>query len=203
MLRIILTMLGEVLKFLFIWSVILVCIASVASLLFGVLPEYSTFIGVFYIIFDTSLGNYDFSVFDNYTGAGGVVFGKLFITCTVLINNVVLLNFVIAILADTYSKLAKESLGIYYDGIISRIPIYEDDIRYGGLIVGTPPFNILALPMIPYYMLETNQKRLRRVNDIFTKVMFVPLALIITAIFMVQNLILLPFAYLAAIYKKM
>lgn len=106
MLRIILTMLGEVLKFLFIWAVVMVCIASVASLLFGALPQYSTFIGVFYIIFDTSFGNYDFSVFEGFTGFGGEVFCKIFITSTVLINNIVLLNFVIAILADTYSKLA-------------------------------------------------------------------------------------------------
>ena len=182
MLRIILTMLGEVIKFLFIWSVVLVCIASVATLMFGELAEYSTFMNVLYIIFDTSLGNYDFSVFENYSR--GKIVGELFTVFAVLINNIVLLNFVIAILADTYSKLASESLGIYYDGIISRIPIYEDDVRYGGLIVGTPPFNILALPMVPYYLFETDQKRLRRVNDIFTKVMFAPVALIITAIFM-------------------
>ena len=194
-------MLGEVIKFLFIWSVVLVCIASVASLMFGELSEYSTFMDVLYIIFDTSLGNYNFDVFENYSR--GKIVGELFTVFAVLINNIVLLNFVIAILADTYSKLAAESLGIYYDGIISRIPIYEDDIRYGGLIVGTPPFNILALLMIPYYLFETDQKRLRRVNDIFTKVMFAPVALIITAIFMALNCILLPFAYFAAIYKKL
>ena len=72
-----------------------------------------------------------------------------------------MLNFIIAILADTYAKLSTQSLGLYYDGLISRIPIYEDDIFYGGLIVGVPPFNMLALPMIPFYLLVKDEDKLR------------------------------------------
>ncbi len=86
----------------------------------------------------------------------------------VLINCIVLLNFIIAILADTYGKLSAQSLGIYYDGIIARIPVYEDDSRYGGLIVGCPPFNVLALLMTPFYCCTKSEKRLRRVNHRFT-----------------------------------
>ena len=86
--------------------------------------------------------------------------------------------------------------------MISRIPVYEDDSRYGGLIVGIPPFNILALVMIPFYALITNEDQLRRMNDFFTKAMFLPIALGYTALFMAVNLLLLPFAYLAAIVKK-
>ena len=64
MLRIILNMIGDVLKFLFIWSVVIICLASVASLLFGELPEFTTFTDVFLNIFGTSQGNYDMTVFD-------------------------------------------------------------------------------------------------------------------------------------------
>ena len=119
-----------------------------------------------------------------------------------MINNIVLLNFIIAILADTYSKLANDSLGIYYDGIIARIPIYEDDDRYGGLIVGTPPFNILSILMIPFYLLVKDEQTLRKGNDILVKVMFAPLALVFLTLFMALNLLLLPFAYLTAVVKK-
>ena len=64
MLRIILNMFGDVFKFLFIWSVVIICLASVASLLFGELPEFTTFTDVFLNIFGTSQGNYDMTVFD-------------------------------------------------------------------------------------------------------------------------------------------
>ena len=94
-------------------------------------------------------------------------------------------------------------LGIYYDGVIARIPIYEDDPRYGGLIVVTPPFNVFAVLMIPFYVYIKDKKKLIRMNDLFTKAMFMPIAIMITAMFMVINLILLPFAYFAAIFKKL
>ena len=70
----------------------------------------------------------------------------------IILNSIVMLNFVIAILAGTYSELMPNSLGLYYDGVISRIPVYEDDTKYGGLILGTPPFNFLAVLMVPFYV---------------------------------------------------
>lgn len=62
-LRIIMVMFGDVLKFLFIWSLIILTIASIAALLFGELAEYADFIDVLLIIFDTGMGNYDFDTF--------------------------------------------------------------------------------------------------------------------------------------------
>ena len=112
------------------------------------------------------------------------------------------MNFIIAILSDTYSKLSTQSLGIYYDGIISRIPVYEYDARYGGLIMGTPPMNVLAVPLLPVYFFVKNQDTLISLNDKFTRVQYLPLAIIFTAIFAVLNLCIVPFAYLSALIKK-
>ena len=114
-----------------------------------------------------------------------------------------LLNFVIAILADVYSKLSTQSLGIYYDGIIARIPIFEDDARYGGLIVGTIPFNCITFPLIPFYIMTTNERTLIKFNDAVTKILFLPLALVSLVVFIAANLVLLPFAYIFAILRKL
>ena len=65
MLRIIITMFGDVLKFIFIWSVVLICLTSVAYLLFGELTDYKSFIEVFFTIFGTGMGNYDLEVFED------------------------------------------------------------------------------------------------------------------------------------------
>ena len=105
----------------------------------------------------------------------------------------------IAIQADTYAKFTKDQLGIYYDGVIARIPIYEDDNRYGGLIVGTPPINVLAILMIPFYCCVKDEKTLRWGNDLFTRFLFAPIAILITLTFMAINLLLIPFAYISAI----
>ena len=68
--------------------------------------------------------------------------------------------------------------------------------------MGMPPFNTLALLMIPFYLFVKNESVLIRVNDIFTKVLYAPIALLITLLFIVLNALLLPFAYFAAILKK-
>ena len=200
-LRIILSMVGEVAKFLVIWSIMLICLSSMATLLFGELSEYSEFIEVFFTVFSTGIANYDMNVFDALEASE--MLGRIFIAFAVLANCVVLLNFIIAILADTFSKLSMRSLGIYYDGLIARIPVYEDDARYGGLIVGLPPFNVIALLMVPFYCCVKDERTLRNVNNKFTQILFIPIALVFTAIFMAFNLLLLPFAFLAAIYKKL
>ena len=194
-------MAGEVFKFLLIWAVVLVCLTSVATLLFGELEAYRSFVETLFLVFDTGLGNYDMSSFDDLSL--GKIVGEVFLLFAVLVNCIVLLNFIIAILADTYSKLSSQSLGIYYDGVIARIPVYEDDSRYGGLIVTMPPFNVLAIFMVPFYVLIKDEKKLRKLNDQFTQVMFAPSALIITLVFAVSNLLLVPFAYFGALYKKL
>ena len=201
MLRIIIVMVGDVLTFLFVWILVLMCLSAAASLLFGSLDEYSEFFNVFIIEFDTGIGNYDFAPFDNLDL--GPKIGKGFIILSAIINLVIMLNFIIAILADTYSNLSQNRLGLYYDGIIARIPIYEDDDRYGGLIIGTPPFNILAFIMIPFYVFVKDEDTLRRGNNVFSMILYAPLALVFTAIYMTCSLALVPFAYLAATMKKM
>ena len=200
MLRIVIVMVSDVLKFLAIWIVILVCLASVSNLLFGDITGYAKFFQTLQLMFGTGLGNYDLGAFEN--SQFDKLVGEIFIVIAVLINSVVLLNFIIAILADTYSKLSVQSLGIYYDGIIARIPLYEDDMRYGGLIVAAPPLNLLAVVMIPFYLFIKDDRRLRQVNDAYTKFSFLPLALFLTLIFMVLNLVSLPFAFIVAIMKK-
>ena len=155
---------------------------------------------VFLILFQAALGEIDFEPFENLTI--GKIYGEVFLVFVVIINCIVLLNFIIAILAATYSKLSESSLGIYYDGIIARIPIYEDDIRYGSLIVGSPPFNFLSIILVPFFCCIKNEERLKSINNAFTMLMFFPLALLLTIVFMVLNVTMLPFAYLTAIFKK-
>ena len=42
-------------------------------------------------------------------------------------------------------------------------------MKYGGLIIGTPPFNVLAILLIPYYLCVKDEEKLIAVNNVFTK----------------------------------
>ena len=63
LLRIIAQMIGEVTKFLGIWSIILAILSSVGSILFGRMTSYEGFVKTFFHIFATGLGNYDLDEF--------------------------------------------------------------------------------------------------------------------------------------------
>ncbi len=91
-------------------------------------------------------------------------------------------------------------MGLYYDGIIARIPVYEDDFRYGSLIITTPPFSIFAIFLLPIFCWTKDERRLSHINDLFTKICYAPVAIIFTVVFAIFNLLMLPFAYLSAIY---
>ena len=113
-----------------------------------------------------------------------------------------MINFIIAILADTYSKYMKSSLGLYYDGVIQRIPLYEDDSRYGGLIIGSPPFNIAAIVLVPFYCCIKDERRLISINEKFNKAIYAPIALISAILFAAINMLLMPLAYIVAMFTK-
>ena len=72
----------------------------------------------------------------------GVVFQCFFL----LVNTVLMLNFVIAILTSTFEYYDNKQLGLYYEVIVGIIPSMEYDEKYGSLICAQPPFNLLIFP---------------------------------------------------------
>ena len=65
MLRIIIAMIGEVLRFLLIWAVVLISLSSTNYLLFGDVDEYGNAIEVIFVKFGTGLGSFDWSLFED------------------------------------------------------------------------------------------------------------------------------------------
>ena len=86
--------------------------------------------------------------------------------------------------------------------VIAKVPIYQNDERYGGLLVVPPPFNVLSPLLIIPFLLVKEEYYLRKMNSIFCKITFLPQALFLGCFFVIGNVILLPFGYLAGIYKK-
>lgn len=50
-----------------------------------------------------------------------------------LVNLVLLLNYVIAILSSTYAAYEDKKLGLYYEVIVASFPAMEYDDRYGAI----------------------------------------------------------------------
>ena len=78
----------------------------------------------------------------------GICFHMILITS----NAILLINLVIALMSDTYTKLTDVKLGLYSQGIIEAIPCYKNNKYYGGLIVMIPPLNVLSFLLLPCYL---------------------------------------------------
>ena len=203
MLRIIEAMFIDVGKFLVILVIILIACTSITFLLFSYdVEEYDTVEKVFFNVFGTSLANYEMSVFTENEGRYDALVGEIILLILLILNSIVLTNFIIAILAETFSKLMSVSLGLYYDGVIQKVPAYNYDERYGGLIIAYLPVSIFSVFLIPVYMLISNEEQLKQITHIYSKIIYIPLCVIMVLFTLVFNMILTPFAYIFAILKK-
>lgn len=113
-----------------------------------------------------------------------------------------LLNLVIAIMSTTYAEFAEVKLGLYLQGIIEAIPSYKNNKQYGGLIVMTPPLNLIAYLLLPFYHCIKDKQKLRNFNSVVCKIIYSPLALIVTIFFEAISLLLTPLAWVKVIVHK-
>ena len=64
------------------------------------------------MFFASALGDWDFSMYEEL-GPSKKYFGIVFHILVICINMLLLLNLVIAIMADTYSRFAEVNIGLY------------------------------------------------------------------------------------------
>jgi len=150
MLRMILAMIGDLGNFLvFLFYIILIFVA-VGVCIFVELAEYNSFKTATLTLFDATLGNYDYTIFKGgylYSQA----FGYTYLTIFLILGNILMLNFLIAILSNTYAVLEPQSQGLYLDALISVRHDKMYDPHYSGLICAPFPLNSLSTPFIPLY----------------------------------------------------
>ena len=70
-------------------------------------------------ILDSSMGNYDFGVFEEVGDQGQKDFGKVFLMTTVIIFTILILNLIIAILSNTYNIFDPYSNALYLSKILA------------------------------------------------------------------------------------
>jgi len=134
-----------------------VILYSLMTIMFGIVGninfiyDLTEFEGMFesiLTVIDASLGNYDITIFDKIESGGMAVFGKVYMISIIVMFNILLMNLVIAILANTYSEFESGSTGLYLSKILSTRDEVEYDQNYGAFLSAMPPINILQFPFI-------------------------------------------------------
>ena len=91
---------------------------------------------------DASLGNYDMTVYKAIRDPYTRLFGELLIMIVVVIFNILLMNFIIAILANTYSIFDARSNGLYLAKILSSRAELNYDQSLGAFLLSMPIINL-------------------------------------------------------------
>ena len=153
--------------------------------------------GLLYL-FSASLGNFDFSLFTQDETYLSKQYGWIYLILFLVFTNIILINFLIAILSNKYTEMETKKKILYNRKILEIKQIQAEDKYYSCLIASFVPLNIFILPFVPFVFFCKSEK----FNKILLYICYFPMALIGIIAFTAASVILLPFAYIIFIYSS-
>ena len=193
MLTILTKMIIEISKFLLIYLMFFLIFSSSGRLLFNALPSFKDNTSTILTLFSASLGNFSFSIFKDPLNAVSLTNSYIYLALFLLISNVILLNFIIAILTSIYEVLKSKSKVIYLAEIVKCQSVFGFNEYYSSMISLFIPLNLFFLPLAPLIFILKSKK----LNLVLLHISYIPVLIIGTAIFGVCSVMLIPFAYIA------
>ncbi|CDW85311.1 transient receptor potential cation subfamily member 4 [Stylonychia lemnae] len=200
LIKIVESMLVDIGQFAVVWIINLVFFACVGMLLFGEIEVYDHFQDTIIMFIESALGDWNLHIYDDLKI--GPYFGKIYHLVFLIFNMVLMLNLMIAILSTTFSILQEKKLALYYDGVIEAIPQYKYDKTYGSMICAFPPMNLIIFPFNIFGKMIKDKIILRKLDDFLMKIAYLPVLILSLTLFVIGNLIALPFAYLFTVSLK-
>lgn len=129
--------------------------------------------------------------------------GLVFTICIVLCFNIIILNLIIAILANTYNIFDNKSNGLYLSKILmSRDEMIYDE-NYGSFLSAMPPLNFVQIPALPIAMfLRQKHPLVLSANKLVMQIQYVMFMMIFFLLFIIGSWVLNPIAYIVGILDK-
>ena len=191
-------MIIEISKFLLIYGMFFLIFSSSGRLLFNGLSSFKDNTSTVITLFSASLGNFSFSMFDDPNNVVSSFNSYAYLVLFLVISNVILLNFIIAILTSIYEVLKAKSTIIYLTQIVKWRSVFGYNEYYSSMISLFIPLNIIMLPLVPFILILKSKK----LNLILLHISYVPVLIIGTIVFFWISIILIPFAYYALLNQN-
>lgn len=86
--------------------------------------------------------------------------------------------------------------------LLGSMSSYKWNSHYGALITAPVPFNLIPFLFAPLFIVIKDANTLRKMNWFFAIIGYLPIALLLNVLYISANFAMLPFAYLAALAKK-
>ena len=123
----ILVMFNDVAQFIAIWFFVLIGFSTVGFVTFQEVPSLRKFTDSLTYFMQASFGSFDLTVFDDAYLPDRPDLNRIaiyFVLLYVFLNLIILINVVIAMMADTYGYMTSQKLGIYSHSVIKAAPAY-------------------------------------------------------------------------------
>ena len=191
-------MMYDITIFMILFGIELIIFASIGTLLFSSISDYSDLYTTIKTLFEVAMGSWDFSVLSSNNKSAYL--GDIFTFFVVIINNILLLNLLIAILASTYALLENKKNVMYIIEILKLRSSLEYDKNCSSLVSAFPPLNFIIALFSPFIVCMKNSSWL---NTILFHIEYLPLLVLISAVYWTLNILLIPIAYFKGIFINM
>jgi len=129
--------------------------------------------------------------------------GQLLTITAVVLFNILLLNLVIAILANTYSIFDARSNGLYLAKILSSRDELNYDQSFGAFLLSIPVINLIQLPVLPLAMsFSYGNPILMKINNSLMIAQYTLFMFIMFMAFIVVSIVLIPLAWIIGTIDK-
>jgi hypothetical protein len=170
--------------------------AIIGNTIFGDIYEFRNLASAMFTLFKATLQNYDIELM-----AGtkfGVYLGYVYFNTYIVLNVILFLNLIVAQLANAYKKLKKRGKVFYLLTTLSVREISEADDKYSSVISVFFPISTLNL-IFGSIVLAAKSPTF---NLVMLHIYFLPVMLVVLALFIAYQAIILPFAYLKVVGHK-
>ncbi|KAL4429104.1 hypothetical protein ABPG74_015132 [Tetrahymena malaccensis] len=179
----------QVFSVLFIFSLDILAFASLLYLLSSYrLSIYDSFPNSIRTLIATTLGTFDYN---NMSLSESIIQTVFLFT-----SNVIMINLLIAILTTTYSQITQMSSVEYALILFEEYYIGKFDKNYSLLIAFPPPINFFQLLFSWVLFFQ----KLININQVFQKIGYTLLLLVVYALFISINIVLVPFTWFKMIF---
>jgi len=192
-------MLLDLAKFLVIFGISFFIFSCIGTTLFRDHGDYESLPKTMLTLFKATLGDFDFDIFDDYSSKTLKYTGYAFMTTFLIYMMITLLNFVIAILSDTYAILTEKSTSLYLREIVYLQNSQGHVKSLSSIVSAWVPFNAIVLPVLPILLIF---HRWYFVNTIMLHIMYLPVAVTVFVLQFAITTIFLPVAYLLSLSYK-
>lgn len=197
-------MLQDFFNFVVLYFILTIMFALVGNINFLYdVDSFNSFFNAILTVIDACLGNFDFAIFADVREPSMQVFGQVYVMLIVIAFNIMLLNLIIAILANTYNIFDTKSNGLYLSKILSTRDELTYDQSYGAFLSAMPPINFIQFPFVPPTMfMRYSDPKLIKINRMIMLIQYSMFMLVLFTFFIIVSVVLMPFAWLVGIPDK-